>query len=392
MAIKSFRLLDKFHCWKLNRMSFSPLNLLVGKSGVGKTKILDALQSVRSAALTGAHQANGCEWEIEIEIENKNFVWKAETSLVTESPLSLFSDKDIDEIDNQSFEKPYFLSESIIRNDNEELVLRDKDKFIFNDKPLPKLKNTESAITLLRDEDDIAPLHKALRHMIFSQAHKLTFYAYDISGFKEVRKRYNSIESLQEAQNVPTLIKAFILQEDYPDDFEQLKNEYKEIFDTVEDLKLGKLSELDPCTSEEAPPEADWLVIGIKEIGVDGWIVSPRISSGMYRTFSHLMELFLAPSETIIVIDELENSLGVNCLPELTTRFLRRPRHLQLIATSHHPYIIHNIPPKQWGIVTRKGSEVTVIEAKNIPALDTISAHDKFMLLINLKEYEEGIQ
>ncbi len=42
-------------------------------------------------------------------------------------------------------------------------------------------------------------------------------------------------------------------------------------------------------------------------------------------------------------------------------------------------------------IVKRCGSEVTVRDAKSIPALRTASSHDKFMLLLNLKEYEEGI-
>ncbi|VEN73427.1 conserved hypothetical protein [Candidatus Desulfarcum epimagneticum] len=392
MAIKRFRFFDKRHGWKLQDMSFSQLNLLVGKSGAGKTRILNALESVREAGLKGAHKANGCQWEMEIQFENQKFLWKAETSLITEIPISRFSDKDNDEIEDRSNEKSRFLSESIIRDDNADLVARDGEGFRFNLEPLPKLKSAESAISLLGDEKDIAPLNKALRHMIFSRARGLAIYSYDIYDFKDIRKRYHNLKSLKEARNIPPLVKGFILQEEYRDEFEKVKNDYMEIFDTVEDLKIGKLSELDPRTFEEAPNDTDWLVMGIKETGVDGWIVTPRISSGMFLTFHHLLELLLSPPETVILIDELENSLGVNCLPELTDRFLRRSQHLQLIATSHHPYVIQNIPSAQWGIVTRKGSEVAVIQGKDIPALDTRSGHDRFMRLLNLKEYEDGIQ
>jgi hypothetical protein len=285
------------------------------------------------------------------------------------------------------------LKERIIRDEKFEIVDRTKDSFRFKGEQLPKLKNTESAISLLVEEEDIAPLNKALRRMIFSP-NKFVLYPFDASNFKEIRQRYPNLDALREARNVPSLIKAYILQGDYREEFEYIKTDYLDIFDTVKDIKLGRLSKLDPCTSQEVHSvrTEDWLVIGLKEEGVKGWITSPRISSGMNRTLSYLIDLALAPPETVIIIDEVENSLGVNCLPNIMDRFLRRPQGLQFILTSHHPYIIENISPTQWQIVTRKGSTVRVVEAKTIPALKTNSAHDKFIQLMNLKEFEEGIQ
>ena len=232
--------------------------------------------------------------------------------------------------------------------------------------------------------------------MIFSPNIYVVYVAYpfDISKFNKIRKQYPNLDALREARNVRSLVKAYILQEDYPKEFEYIKTDYLDIFDTIKDIKLGRLSELDPCTLQEAPSTRteDWLVVGLKEEGVKGWVTSPRISSGMNRIFSHLIDLALAPPGTVIIIDEVENSLGVNCLPEIIDRFLRRPQGLQFILTSHHPYIIQNIPSDQWQIVTRKGSTVRVVAAKTIPAIKTNSAHGKFIQLINLKEFEEGIQ
>jgi len=106
----------------------------------------------------------------------------------------------------------------------------------------------------------------------------------------------------------------------------------------------------------------------------------------------HLIELALAPDGTVVLIDEIENSLGLNCLPQLSEYFLERSRDLQFIITSHHPYIINAIPPEQWRVVTREGSEVTVRDRSSIIGLQTLSAQDSFTLLTNLDEYREGIR
>ncbi len=392
MGVRKFRFCDKFRAWELNEMSFSALNLLVGKSGVGKTNILKALHSVRNAGVSGAHCANGCEWMIEIEFEGAQYTWSAETSI---APGSLFSRDFNGESDEEepAVKRPRYLKERILIDGKTVLVKRAEDEFIFEGASLPKLKNTESAITLLKAEESIAPLDKALRRIVFSHARGFGLHAYDPPNFKKIRQRCHSLEDLRDAGDIPTLVKAFLLQEYYPDEFERIKNDYMDIFDTVEDVKAGKLSDLDAASVGAAPRNGtEWLEIGVKERGVKGWITSPRLSSGMHRILSHLIELALAPPGTVVIIDEIENSLGVNCLPDLTRRFRRRPRNLQLILTSHHPYIIQNIPPERWAIVSRGGSVVSVVPAKSISALDTVSAHDKFIQLINLREFEEGVR
>jgi predicted ATPase len=98
-----------------------------------------------------------------------------------------------------------------------------------------------------------------------------------------------------------------------------------------------------------------------------------------------------APAGSVIVIDEFENSLGINCMPELTDFILDKAIERQFILTSHHPYIIHNIPWNKWQIVSRHDSDVKVTYAPDIPELDTASSLDKFTQLINLPEYEGGI-
>jgi len=393
MAIRKFQLVDKFRGWTLNEVSFSTFNLLVGISGVGKTRILQSLQSVRQAGLFDASYANGCNWTLELESEGMKFLWEAETSLVAKVVQLPGSDEDAE---RQSAETPCFIRECIVRDDEVVLVARSEDKFLFNGVQLPKLKNTESAITLLRDEESIAPINRTLSRFVFSE-HLIPPFAYmmmyNAHRLSQLRERYHTLDALREATGVPTLLKAYILQEDYPDEFQRIKDDYSEIFAPVSDVRLGKLSELDSSGAVDALLlKMDRLVLGVKEGGVHGWITNQRISSGMLRILVHLIELAMAPPGTVIMIDEIENSLGVNCLPELTDRFLEHSSEIQFILTSHHPYVINNVPSNRWKIVTRRGSTVTVLDADSIPALKTASAHEKFILLMNTKEYEEGIQ
>jgi hypothetical protein len=116
------------------------------------------------------------------------------------------------------------------------------------------------------------------------------------------------------------------------------------------------------------------------------------MSSGMQRYLSFLVHLSFAPRGTVALIDELESSFGINCLPAATDFLLSRAPDLQLILTSHHPYIIQKLPIDLWKIVTRKGSHVRVLNASAIPALQARSHVDRFTRLINLPEYEQGIQ
>jgi predicted ATPase len=111
----------------------------------------------------------------------------------------------------------------------------------------------------------------------------------------------------------------------------------------------------------------------------------------MLRALGLLVDLTLAPPGTLVLLDEFENSLGVNCMGPLTDFMLSRTSELQFIITSHHPYIINNIPMAHWKLVQRRGGTVHVTPASEIPALQGPSAQDGFIRLINSPEFEEGM-
>ena len=112
------------------------------------------------------------------------------------------------------------------------------------------------------------------------------------------------------------------------------------------------------------------------------------MSWGMVRTLKQLSELYLCKEGTVFLIDEFENSLGINCINEITTDILTSRRRLQFIFTSHHPYIINNIESKNWKLVTRNAG---VVKAQDMSKFDFgRSKHEAFMQLLQLEEFHTG--
>jgi predicted ATPase len=379
MTISRFGFEEISPAWKLNEVSFSDFNLLVGQSGVGKTKILNALRKVCQAGVGDAEKADDCEWRIELGITGEVYVWQARTIKFAKA--------------EGGFET-HFIKEKIIHN-GVEIVQRDlpAGEFLFKKSPLPKLNGTQSAISLLQEEDGIASLNQALTEVIFSVASELKatlwYRESDSDPIEKLRDKCADFAALRKMTGIALLVRAWILQTKFPDEFERLRTIYTAIFPTVSNVRVVALKEnLSAFIGGNLTTST--LVLEIEEAGV-GRVSGSYISSGMARTFLHLAEITLAPSNAVIVVDELENSLGVNCLPQVTEHFLRRT-DLQFILTSHHPYVINNIPWRCWKLVMREGAEVTVRDATSIPALNSASSLERFTQLLNLEEYEEAIR
>jgi predicted ATPase len=390
MSIKRFSFTDHTSGWQLGEVAFGPFNLLVGISGVGKSRILDALSAVKWAGMWNASYAQGCEWSVELELQGVgSYQWSAHTS----TPEIEGAHYKIVNGSTQTTPLSIFLKENLVKDDGQELIFRDGNVFRFRNSELPKLKAEESALSLLANEPSIALVNQALQRILRTEARFLRQIDYDRAQLEFLRQSLSGLKKLQSATFAPMLARAYVLQEDYPDVFQRIIERYQEIFSTVETVRVGRASEFAASRVWNGnQTETEPLVIGIKEAGIRGWIVDRSLSHGMLQTLLFLIELELAPSETVFLVDEIEDGLGVNCLPQLMDLFFRRSQELQFVITSHHPYVINNIPTKFWKLVTRRGSNVHIIDADTIPELQTDSAHEKFILLVNSEMYEEGIR
>lgn len=376
MQIKKLEYYDDEYKWKLEEVDFLPnLNLLVGVSGVGKTRILRAIYSLKSIA-NGA-SLNGVKWNVcFIADNNLEYAWSGEFA-TRESTIS------IDE-NSEENEQVKLISEKLVCNNENVLIERKDSEIMLNGNKTPKLSPFESVVELLKQEDQIAPVKESLDKIILADSESIDrVWRLPVSIFKRFEK--SSLSVLQES-GLPVPIKLAILYRTLPEEFNKIKKVFVSVFPNVIDVKIETIKDEDiPIALSKLLKEAT--TISIKEKGVKDWI--ENISSGMMKTLMYISELYLAPENCIILIDEFENSLGVNCLDSVTELVLENKK-LQFIITSHHPYIINNVSPAYWKIVTRKAGLIAVKDSKDFHISE--SRQKAFIDLINVLENDEDFE
>jgi len=384
MRLTKFKYEDKTIEWRLDELLLNKLTLLVGASGVGKTQILRSILNLKKVVSGGS--LNGVNWVLEFETMNNQFYkWEGEYE---NKGIEIFIEEDEDDTeDEEDRNKPKIIYEKLFLNDKL-IVDRTKEKILFNKKPTIKLSQQKSILNLLKEEDLVKPAHDGLK-MIYLSDHSDSVnasrgFSFSFLNATKLTKKYSTLKKIQES-DLETPIKLFFLSKVDIKTFDTIKQRFADIFPQVEDVKVAPLS-----TKEQEMPSflKDYPFIQIKEKGVKNWITQNRISSGMFRTLMQLSELYLCSEGTIFLIDEFENSLGINCINEITSDILSSRRKLQFVLTSHHPYIIDSISFSNWKLITRNSG---VIKTHDVDKFKIgKSKHSAFMQLIQLNEFQTG--
>jgi hypothetical protein len=271
------------------------------------------------------------------------------------------------------------------------LVERDESRIAFGGAALP-VDMAASALFSLGDHDDIAPVRHAFNSVLPSAAtathplglvpgHAESIQA-SIDDLRAVSTGKDAFQSFREgwaqaglsALAHGILMVAYYIQEVFPEQFREVERLFTGMFTSVQAVKV-----LFPRNVDDP---SQLLQLSLQEAGNARWIPQSEISSGMLRTLVHLFELHVAPAGSVVLIDELENGLGANCLPGLTRFMLSRMPDLQLILTSHHPCVINDVPVDAWKVVTRKAGRVCVKGARDIAAVQSTSHHEAFTRLL----------
>lgn len=379
MTILNFKFEDKSFDWQLAEFPLNKLTLLVGASGVGKTQILKAIVALKQIA--NGQSLNGISWKIEFEtLSNQKYIWEG---AFENKGVNIFIDEDEDDKKN----KPKIVYEKLYLN-NELIIDRNEEAILFLGKPTIRLSQQESVIHLLKEEDKINPAYNSIQKINYTNhsnsANPIHGFSVNFLNIKKLAKKYNTLKKIQESE-FQTALKLLFVQSADKKVFGIIKQRFADIFPQIEDLKIAPLE-----NKENELPDyfKDYPFMQIKEKGVKHWISQLRISSGMFRTLMQLSELYLCAEGTVFLIDEFENSLGINCINEITNDILASKRKLQFVLTSHHPYIIDAIGYNNWKLVTRNAG---IIRTHNIDKFNIgKSKHSAFMQLIQLEEYQTG--
>lgn len=383
MRIANFQFENTQKKWRLLPTDFSDLTLLVGVSGVGKTRVLKAIGSL--IGVSDGKSSAGHKWSIVfIDESQRHCVWAGEFERLEDEASIPEQFEFASAMDDGPEKKKARIVFELLTVDGKELVRRDIDQLLLKGVKMPKLSPHESAVSLFKEEDDLKPIHESFQRIVFSDRTGMDgfFRSFAILHPDRYVKKHQDIDSIRAAA-LPGLAKLYLAHKIGSPVFDEIKSRLISVFPSLEDLSFGIFEGSDRMFFAGSP------YVQIKERDVDGYVEQADISSGMLRTIAHLSELFLSPPGTVILIDEFENSLGVNCIDAVTEDLLDSTANIQFIITSHHPYIINNIDASYWKVICRRGSVVKAIDAREMGI--GRSSHDAFLQLMNSERYIQGI-
>lgn len=360
--------------WDFDKVRFGNLNLLVGDSATGKTRLLNTIFNL--GRFVAAKEFKSGQWEITIEQAGVTYIWGLQT---TEKDNSLSK----------------IARDFLWRKDGDELVPlveRDANSFSYMGKIIPKLPLTETSISLLKEEDTIRPLYEAFSAIKFRRFSRDALSR--VSEFQVLPMKL--VESFEENRGLKEVFETdmglsaslFILSKYFKNIYKEIVDLYRKFFPFVQEARMTDLTEIRPnIASGGFIP-----VFTIREHGSDNWVPIGDLSSGMQKVLLILTDVSIIPEESVYMIDEYENSLGINAIDFFPDFILGLEKKVQFFITSHHPYLINEIPPNNWYIFHRNGMRVTIQHGEELTQRFGKSKQQAFIQLINDPFFTKGIE
>ena len=360
---------------KISHVDFNRLNLLVGASAAGKTTILRAITNFLLTISMGHAVMEQCRFKMGFSIVDrlsdkvkmKDYLWEIRTR-----------EKDILSAEGASVYPIYYERLQELPTNKKIISREENDLYIDGYKNLPQVSKLQSAIYIYRENIPFSAIVDDMRLT-------WTMYNQDVALNKVTNELLEQIRKIiQEAQEnkhpvrwhyaaqnkFPMSLFFYIVKKTYPEKYKIFLEDLQDIFPEIENVYI----------KQNINGDGNYY-LSILQNG--HWILPPDISSGMIRTIYLLACLHFCETNTMILFDELENSLGVNCLDEIVERIRKKAneKKIQFLLTSHHPYVINQIPVDRWLIISQKDS---LIESKKAEELGIgRMKSEKFFELIN---------
>lgn len=357
---------------KIERVVFNDdITLLVGLSGVGKTQILNAIEYSLKLAVNKNLRLEPYNTTLCFQIGEEVYVWSYR--IQQDHAEDIFESKEI---------KYFFAYEKLQNIKGDILMQRTPDTIqVTGYDKVPTPKKDESLLVQYSEDAFVKPIISEMlklypieiemdvRGAIEQESFNM-FKAKIKESFKE-----NEKQPFEKFSHLPVPLKIYITKEYYPQMYAQIFSAVKELFMEINSIDIVE------------DPDREIYMVAIDVYGKR--LLQHEISNGMLKTIYYIVELITMSKNSLVLIDEFENGLGVNCIDVLAELLLGERRDLQFVITSHHPKIINQISNKKWKIIERDIATVKNFTAEEYGIMH--SQHDAYFNLINRWEFEGKI-
>lgn len=373
----TFAVKSKSESLWIDQTKLDSINLVGGLSGVGKTRLLNTIYNLSQMIQKKRELAEG-SWEMDLSIDKKNYKYTLD---LRKNPNS----------------GKVFIDREILIENKKKLIERNGSIFKFANKPLPKLSQEDIGIYILREEADIEKVFSEFKK-IYIRRFNPDYYQKDpkekIYGFsKEILTLKKDKFTLEYINNKFSDVNSqlYLLKQYHSDIFFEIESDFKDIFPFVEKIDVKPINEIKEMEVSSLPIDTFIPILLIKEKKVKESIPVLRISSGMMRAVIQLVDVYTMPENSIYLIDEIENSMGIRSLPVMIEILFKFSKKIQFIFTTHHAYIFNNVDVKYWKVLTRDGSHIKVKDGKVLKEKYSKSHQEAYIQLLNSDMIENGI-
>lgn len=356
---------------KIERIDFyEDVTLLVGLSGAGKTQILNAVEYSLNLAVRKDVILRPYDVSMGIYIDGVNYEWSYKIDSVK---------KDILILENQ--DKYCFAYEKLVRDGNIVFERNGDSICVVGYDKVPQPKSDESLLSQYSEDKNFEKLITGIRKLYSVEIELAVRGGISRENFSRLKAKVT--DTLKKEKNtefkmfshLPVAVKIYIAKRYYKDLYIKIFEAVKELFMEIEDIDVIE------------DEERELYLVAIQVYGKK--LLQNDISNGMLKTIYYIVELFTMSEDSLVLIDEFENGLGVNCIDLLADLLLYARTDLQFIITSHHPKIINGIEKSRWKIVDRNAKTVKNCDSEDYGIGN--SQHDAYFNLINRWEYEGKI-
>lgn len=323
------------------------LSVIFGKNAAGKTRTLNVLFSLSNIHKMPKVNIHG-NWHIQLRSDKRSYMYKLEIS-------------------RKENGKSFITHDSLYAG--EEKLIFDRTKGLL----LNETTKEEEPYTPIDDELSMNYVKDAKKYQTILEVRDYIsqFKRLDYSMSKIIQQRYapDTLTVDPDGTNLDTAI--LNLMNRYPQCFEKIKASFIEIFPRVEDIVMVNL----PAGN------AVIKIVGIKEDILEKPYAYFEAASGMIKILALFTILFSPAEKSLILIDELENSLDYLSLVKIGDIIKEVSLDRQVVIVTHSPTLANIFDLKHWIVAEREKRHTKFFNVKEDEDL-------RLLLSKNLENHE----
>ena len=354
--------LNNFKSFKCVETSLANFSILVGPNNSGKSNFKRALLFLRSLA-TGNTVAESLKMSCDTIF---NVIYQGEEAKSNSMDFSLIIEF------NEPIKKIYHYSINIVE-ENGDFFIKSENLFLSDSlegEKQPILKNDQGKTTFKEfDKTDwsnaefekhkiaISQLNDVNLHKYFLELRRffslMWFFDFDPEAMKEKTTYEPGRATLYHPYGLNIAGTLYEIKQKYPESFKSIKERFSAIISEINDIDVIKRD------------EDNSLLLLFIEKGKETPFIPSNVSDGVLRTLGIITAILSPTPPTLMFLEEVDKGIHFRRVRDIVSLLQSKmgsidKKQMQVILSTHNPYLLDLIKPEQLLILERHKGETSM--------------------------------